>query len=71
MAGGCSGTSASYAAVNEPELYSYIVEFEMAGMTRPLRQVVIAHTDDEARLIFAQRMPQGKVVSVVRDETKE
>lgn len=56
--------------MHEPELYSYVVSFEVSGMSRPLKQIVIAHTDDEARLIFAQRMPGGKVISIVRDETK-
>lgn len=56
--------------MNEPDLHTFVVSFEVAGMTRPLRQVVIAHTDDEARLIFAQRMPQGKVLSVELDEAK-
>ena len=56
--------------MHEPELYSYVVEFEVVGMTRPLRQIVIAHTPEEARLIFAQRMPGGKVLSVELEEAK-
>ena len=56
--------------MHEPELYSYVVSFEMVGMTRPLRQIVIAHTDEEARLLFAARMPGGKVISVVRDQAE-
>lgn len=54
--------------MHEPELYSYVVTFEVAGMTRPLRQVVLAYNEEEARLLFAGRMPGGKVLNIARDE---
>lgn len=56
--------------MHEPDLHTFVVSFEVSGMTRPLKQIVIAHTDEEARLIFAQRMPGGKVLSVELDEAK-
>lgn len=56
--------------MHEPELYGYVVSFEVVGMTRPLRQVVRAYNEEEARLLFAARMPGGKVISVVRDQSE-
>lgn len=56
--------------MHEPELYGYVVTFEVAGMTRPLRQVVQAYNEEEARLLFAGRMPSGKVLSVELEEAK-
>jgi len=50
---------------------TYIVEFELEGMSRKLRATVEAGDPEQARVFFAVRYPRGKIVSVTIEPQTE